>query len=148
MQTLLCVGSLKTAWAKEACAQYEGRLSVEVIEVPAGKHKDPKKQQDEESEALLSRLEKRSGQVWVLDETGQEYTSQTFSDELSLLKDQGLPVTFVLDGAYGLNDAVRARADRILALSRMTLPHELCRIVALEQIYRAEQILKGSGYHH
>lgn len=148
LHTLLAVGSLKTGWAQEGCKQYMGRLDIDLIEVPASKQKDPLKQQSEECEALLSRLEKIEGEVWVLDETGKEYTSEAFAEALTGLKDQGIPVTFVLGGAYGLNDAVRARADRLFALSTMTFPHELCRIVILEQIYRADQILKGSGYHH
>lgn len=148
LQTLLCIGSLKTPWAKDGCKQYIDRIDLEVIEVAASKQKDPLKQKEEECQALLSRLDKLEGQVWVLDETGKEYTSPHFSEELSTLKDQGMPVIFVLGGAYGLNDAVRARGDQLFGLSKMTLPHELCRIVILEQIYRADQILKGSRYHH
>lgn len=148
LQTLLTVGSVKTNWVREGCKQYSDRLDVDLIEVPAGKQKDPQKQEAEECEAILSRLEGVSGEVWALDETGKQFTSQAFSDELAGLRDRGIPVTLVLGGAYGLNDAVRARADRIIALSPMTFPHELCRIVILEQLYRANQIIKGSGYHH
>lgn len=148
LRTLLCVGSVKTGWVREGCKQYLDRSDVIVAEVPASKQKDSAKQEAEECEVLLSRLKEIDGQVWVLDETGKHCSSQVFSDALAELKDHGIPVTLVLGGAYGLNDAVRARADRIIALSEMTLPHELCRIVILEQLYRADQIMKGSGYHH
>lgn len=146
--TLLVVGSLKTSWAKTGCQQYIDRLRIDLVEVPASKQKDSAKQAEEESLALLGRLEKLRGAVWVLDERGEQMTSEVFANALSSLGDRGEPVVFVLGGAYGLSNAVRDRADRVFALSAMTLPHELCRIVALEQIYRAVQIEQGSGYHH
>jgi 23S rRNA (pseudouridine1915-N3)-methyltransferase len=57
-------------------------------------------------------------------------------------------VCFVVGGAYGLDNAVRERAARLISLSPMTLPHELARVLLLEQIYRAERILRNSPYHH
>jgi 23S rRNA (pseudouridine1915-N3)-methyltransferase len=146
--TLLAVGSVKTAWAKEGCEQYLGRIDIDVIEVPASKQKDEVKQKQEDSDALLKRLEKMQGQVWVLDETGQSFSSPDFSAALEKLGDIGEPVVFVLGGAFGLTDAVRQRGDKLLRLSDMVLPHELCRVVFLEQLYRAHQIQKGTGYHH
>ena len=88
------------------------------------------------------------GSIWTLDEVGKEMTSQEFADQLSSLKDSGESVIFVLGGAFGLDNRIRDRADHIIALSKMTLQHELCRIVFLEQLYRAMQIQQGSGYHH
>ena len=75
-------------------------------------------------------------------------TSEFFSQALEQMEDRGESVVFVLGGAYGLGDLVRQKADKILRLSDMVLPHELCRVVLLEQIYRAGQIQKGTGYHH
>ncbi len=150
--TLLSIGSLKFSWAKAACEEYAVRLlhslKIEIIELPASKAREPEKQREEESERIMDALEKRGGIVWVLDERGKEMTSQIFSKELQVVKDRGDAVTFVLGGAYGLNDAVRKKANRLLKLSAMTLPHELCRVVFLEQLYRAMEIQKGSGYHH
>lgn len=150
--TLLCIGTPKFSWAKEACSQYMERLQTgckfELVELPASKQKDSQKQMQEESEALLSKLEKLDGTVWVLDERGKQCTSQAFAGSLEGLKDSGQSVTFVLGGAYGLSDAVRDSADHLFALSSMTLPHDLARIFFLEQLYRAQQILKGTEYHH
>lgn len=150
--TLLCVGSLKFSWAKEACRDYADRLShslkLEIVELPAGKAREPSIQREEESERIIAALEKRGGMIWVLDERGKEMTSEAFAKELQVAKDRGEGMTFVLGGAYGLNDAVRKKANRLLRLSAMTLPHELCRVVFLEQLYRAGEIGKGSGYHH
>ncbi|MDD5041443.1 MAG: 23S rRNA (pseudouridine(1915)-N(3))-methyltransferase RlmH [Candidatus Peribacteraceae bacterium] len=150
--TLLCVGSLKFPWVRQGCEEFIGRLrhafTLDVMEVSASKQTDPAKQQAEESTRLLAALEKREGEVWVLDERGKAMTSVEFSVAIGKARDAGLSIIFVLGGAYGLTDAVRTRADRILTLSDMTFPHELCRLVFLEQLYRASEILKGSGYHH
>ena len=150
--TLLCIGSLKFTWAKAACEDYAGRLKhslkFEIVELPASKAREPERQREEESGRIIDALEKRGGLVWVLDERGKEMTSEGFAKELQVAKDSGDEVTFVLGGAYGLNDAVRKRANKLLRLSAMTLPHELCRVVFLEQLYRAGEIQKGSGYHH
>jgi 23S rRNA (pseudouridine1915-N3)-methyltransferase len=150
--TLLCIGSLKFSWAKEACRDFADRLGhsikIEILELPASKMREADKQREEESERIIAALEKRGGVAWVLDERGKEMTSQGFAKELQIAKDKGDAVTFVLGGAYGLNDAVRKKAHRLLRLSAMTLPHELCRVVFLEQLYRAGEIGKGSGYHH
>ncbi len=150
--TLLSIGSLKFSWATAACEDYIGRLKhslkFEIVELPAGKARDPEKQREEESERIITALEKRGGLVWVLDERGKEMTSEGFAKELQGAKDRGDAITFVLGGAYGLNDAVRKKANRLLRLSAMTLPHELCRVVFLEQLYRAQEIAKGTHYHH
>lgn len=146
--TLLAVGSVKTAWAKEGCEQYLGRIDIDVVEVSASKQKDEKKQKEEDSAALLKKLEKMKGEVWVLDETGTSMTSLTFAKTLEQCRDCSVPLIFVLGGAFGLTDDVRQRADKMLRLSDMVLPHELCRVVFLEQLYRAHQIQKGTGYHH
>ena len=119
-----------------------------MIEVPASKQKDPAKQSAEESASILARLKKLDGAVWVLDERGKDMTSVQFSGEIGKFEDRGESVIFILGGAYGLTDAVRGHADRVMRLSATTLPHELCRVVFLEQLYRALQIRKGTGYHH
>ena len=146
--TLLAVGSVKTAWAKEGCEQYLGRIDIDVIEVPASKQKDEVKQKQEDSDALLKKLEKMKGEVWVLDETGTQMTSLTFAKTLEQCRDCSVPLIFVLGGAFGLTDEVRSRGEKLLRLSDMVLPHELCRVVFLGQLYRAHQIQKGTGYHH
>lgn len=146
--SIITVGSLKTSWVKEGCAQYRKRLPLDIIEVPASKQKDPLKQAAEESATLLKRLEKMDGVIWVLDEHGETYTSPAFAQIIESAHDRGEKVIFVLGGAYGLSDTVKAMANRLIRLSDMVLPHELCRVVLLEQIYRAGQISKKTGYHH
>jgi 23S rRNA (pseudouridine1915-N3)-methyltransferase len=149
--TLLCVGSIKESWAKEACAFYFERLErvakFDVVELPASKEKDPEKQQRDESARLIDSANKIGGALFVLDEKGKGMTSDDFSKLVGVAKDQGMHLVFLLGGAYGLVDDVKHAGKRI-KLSDMTLPHELCRVVFFEQFYRATEILKGSGYHH
>lgn len=150
--SLVTVGSVKTSWIAEGSREYSTRIShdvsFEVIEISPSKQKDPAKQSAEESVAILKRLEKAEGEIWALDEKGQEMSSQKFADAIGGLMDQGIAITFVLGGAYGLGEDIRRRGNRIVRLSVMTFPHELCRLVILEQLYRALQIRKGTGYHH
>ena len=149
---LICIGKLKTSWTREGCQEYSKRLqpmmNLEITELPASKQKDPQKQKEEECASLLKALEKMNGKIWVLDEQGTEFTSEKFSKELGTLRDSGEHLILILGGAFGLTDEIRNKADRRIALSRMTLPHELCRVVLFEQLYRAVQIDRGSGYHH
>ncbi len=149
--TLLCIGAVKEAWAKDGCAQYLERLEraakLDVVELPPSKEKDPDKQQRDESARLIDSANKIGGALFVLDETGKGMTSAQFSVLIGAAKDQGTHLVFMLGGAYGLVDDVK-HAGKKIRLSDMTLPHELCRVVFLEQLYRATEILKGSGYHH
>jgi len=149
--TLLCVGSIKESWAREGCAFYLERLErvakFDVVELPPSKEKDPEKQKRDESARLIDSANNLGGALFVLDETGKGMTSDQFAQLVGMAKDQGTHLVFMLGGAYGLVDDVKHAGKRI-RLSDMTLPHELCRVVFLEQFYRATEILKGSGYHH
>ena len=150
--TLLTIGKLKESWAREAAEQYIQRLrpqvSFTVLELSPSRGKEGPAQQAEESDRLLKMLESMQGELWVLDETGKGMTSLEFAESLGKAKDMGTHIIFLLGGAYGFTDAVRKKAQRVVKLSDMTLPHELCRVLFLEQLYRACEINKGSGYHH
>lgn len=84
----------------------------------------------------------------MLDDCGKQFSSPEFAQWIGTQRDNGRKITFVLGGAYGLDDRIRSKAKLVLSLSRMTLPHELCKLVFLEQLYRVHTILAGSGYHH
>lgn len=150
--TLLAIGSLRESWAKDAAKLYRERLShamdLTVLELPPSRQPHSSGQIVEESERLLVSAGKQRGVLWVLDERGGQMTSGELAEELGKLRDRGEALTVILGGSYGLTDHVRAGAQRVLSLSAMTLPHELCRILFLEQLYRGTEILKGSGYHH
>jgi 23S rRNA (pseudouridine1915-N3)-methyltransferase len=87
---------------------------------------------------------RQSASYILLDERGRELSSPEFASVL-----EGRPeADFVLGGPYGVSEEVRARAADTIALSRMTLPHEMARLLLVEQLYRAMTILRGGGYHH
>jgi 23S rRNA (pseudouridine1915-N3)-methyltransferase len=150
--TLLCIGSLKVRWAAEACTEYADRIGhmakFDVRELPASKERDADRQRKDESARVLEALQKSDAEAWMLDEHGERHTSTEFSKMLSIARDAGKHLLFVLGGAYGLTSDVRVRCHGALRLSDMTLPHELCRVLFLEQVYRAGEIARGSGYHH
>ncbi|MEM9227249.1 MAG: 23S rRNA (pseudouridine(1915)-N(3))-methyltransferase RlmH [Verrucomicrobiota bacterium] len=95
-----------------------------------------------------SALEKNQSRVFALAEEGKLMTSEQLAQTVGQLRDSSTEATFIVGGAYGLSDAVKARADVLLSLSPLTLTHEMARVVLLEQLYRAFTILHGSGYHH
>ncbi|HVW66244.1 MAG TPA: 23S rRNA (pseudouridine(1915)-N(3))-methyltransferase RlmH [Candidatus Peribacteraceae bacterium] len=149
--TLVSIGHPKESWARDASAFYAERLKhaikFEVMDLPASRETDPVRQMEDESRRLLKFVADLDSDVWVLDERGSAMSSPAFAKVVAQARDAGRPMIFLLGGSYGLNDAVRS-AGRILRLSDMVLPHELCRVVFLEQLYRALEINRGSGYHH
>lgn len=135
---VLAAGKLREAWVREGCDEYLKRirrhLPVEVVEV-------------RDSASLAARVPERHRLV-ALDERGAEPSSEKLADHLAAWMGSGLPgVTFLLGDADGLPAPLLARADERLALSRLTLPHRLARLILLEQLYRALSIVRGEPYH-
>lgn len=150
--TLLTVGRLKSSWIAEGCLEYAERLrpsvKLTITEIPPSRQKDSFKQREEESEQILHALQKERGDVFLLDEQGEGMSSRQFSVFLSKASDMGIPLTFIIGGAYGVTNRVRDSARGSIRLSDMTLTHEMTRLFFFEQVYRAIEIKKGSGYHH
>ncbi len=84
----------------------------------------------------------------LLDERGKEMESKAFAKFVGGFEDRGEPITFVIGGPFGFEEATKKQARHTLRLSTMTLPHDLARIVLLEQLYRAFTILRGKTYHY
>lgn len=149
--TLVAVGKIRSTWISAGCSDYIRRLhattSLVIFELPPSKSPDPARQRDDESGRILEAARKLKGTLLVLDETGKSMTSKQFAAAMNDARDKGEHLVFLLGGAYGFNDTVR-KAGGCLKLSDMTLPHELARVCFLEQLYRAGEINKGSGYHH
>ncbi len=148
---MLAVGRDRSGLYAPAVEEYAKRLArylkFELVEVPeARKRAGTPQAKDEEGETLLARLGERE-RVVLLDERGDEETSAAFARRVEKWLARGQDVALVVGGSDGLADAVRARADETLALSRMTLAHRLARLVLVEQLYRAMTILRGEPYH-
>ncbi len=143
--TLLSVGKVKTSWIQQGCEIFSDRLDhyCDLTERVLGADDEKAERQK-----IFDALEKTNGVIVALDDKGKEFSSTEFASWIGKKRDNGEHITFVLGGAYGLDDRIRAKAALVLSLSRMTLPHELCKLVFLEQLYRAHAIVAGSGYHH
>lgn len=149
------VGKLGEDWQKEAVDIYVNRLKplspVEIIELPEGHggsaKPDPEKTRKTEEVSLLKGLPEDAFVV-ALDETGKQHPSPAFADRMEDWSNQGArTVTFLIGGSWGLSDGVRKRANAVLSLGKLTLPHALARIVLIEQLYRAAMIRSGKTYH-
>jgi 23S rRNA (pseudouridine1915-N3)-methyltransferase len=148
---VVAVGKDRSGLYAPAVEEYGGRIAryvrFELVEVSeARRHAGTPRAKDEEGESLLARLGARD-RVVVLDERGAEDTSEGFARRVGRWLERGQDVALVIGGADGLSDAVRARADETIALSRLTLAHRLARLVLVEQLYRAFTILRGERYH-
>jgi 23S rRNA (pseudouridine1915-N3)-methyltransferase len=109
--------------------------------------KPDKKIKREEAQALLSNLDKNTFLI-ALDPGGRELSSEELAERLGNWQDSGRRhISIVLGGALGLDEEVLARADLVISLSRMTFTHEMARLIIMEQLYRAFNIMTGSGYH-
>ncbi|GLC47927.1 hypothetical protein PLESTB_000040600 [Pleodorina starrii] len=107
----------------------------------------PEEQRVAEGQKVLKAIEGRD-YVVVLDERGQELSSEGLADLVAAAGDVNRPLVFCIGGPYGHSDAVRGRADRMVRLSSMVLNHQVALVVLLEQLYRACTILRGVPYHH
>ncbi len=136
--------------AKILGVDYEKRLartekvSVQLI---TSKETDAARRRTDESTKIQSTLTSRDF-VIVFDERGTRLTSEKFSHILEQATSNSMRVVCVVGGAYGISDAVRNHANVIISLSDMIFPHDLARILVLEQAYRARAITHGSKYHH
>lgn len=102
-----------------------------------------------ESRRMMEKINKTGGYVILFDERGEQLSSLDFARMLKRLLEEGIsPIIFVLGGPFGVSQELRENANRIISLSKMTFPHEIALILALEQVYRAFTIIKGESYHH
>ena len=140
---LLCVGRRARDPLLDAAEEYLERLSRYVkVDLVRVRDADLTRERD----ALLGRL-KPTDHVVVLDEAGEEHTTTTLAQRLQRLQTRGRDLVFILGGADGLHDDIRGRANETLSLSRLTLPHRLALVLLLEQLYRAQTLLRGERYH-
>lgn len=148
---LLAAGKMRNGALAEVCAEYVQRLQrfgpAEVKEVKASGRSDARGACEEECERLADALES-GDRVLVLDERGAQITSVQLAELLGKHERESTRrLVLVLGGAYGMTEEFKKRGQ-LLGLSKLTLPHELCRALAVEQLYRARTIQKGLPYHH
>lgn len=147
---LVCVGKLKEKYLKDACVEYSKRISgfgrIEIIEVQDEKDDRP----DTlfvEAERILKNL-RPSDYIVTMEIMGNMISSEQLADKMSKLAVRGISdMTFIIGSSNGLHEAVTKKADYKLSFSKMTFPHQLARVMLLEQIYRAYKINQGGKYH-
>lgn len=155
--TILCVGKMKEKFMRDAVNEYTKRLSryikLDVAEVADEKTPDHASSKEEElirekeGERLLRHI-KGDDHVVALAISGTQYDSVAFARRLDGFGLCGKSrVVFVIGGSLGLSEQVLARADEELSFSKMTFPHQLMRVILLEQIYRGYRIIRGEPYH-
>jgi len=152
---LLLVGKIDASWLRSAVEIYEERLSHYVsyqrLEIPELKSVSGLTQQQikEKEGELVRKLVKPVDTVVLLDERGTEHTSESFARYIEKQTISGTrTLIFIIGGAYGFPTELYKRANGMISLSKMTFPHQMVRLVFLEQLYRAHTIIKGEPYHH
>lgn len=153
--TLLQIGKMQSKIFAKAFDDYFARLKhyvpfecVELPDLKSSKSLTTEQQKVKEGEMLLAQFAP-SDKVVLLDERGTEHTSREFAGWLEREMAGGARrLVFVVGGPYGFSEAVYARANGKISLSRMTLTHEMVRLFFIEQIYRAMTILRNEPYHH
>ena len=150
MIKIICVGKIKEAFYREAIIEYQKRLSkytkLEVIELP-----DVTTSNIEENirkEAIM--IQKYIGPrdyVITLEIEGTQVSSETFAQKIDSIYQTNSTITFIIGGSYGLSQNIKQMSNWSLSFSKMTFPHQLFRIVLLEQIYRAYKINHHESYH-
>lgn len=147
---VLAVGKKHEAWVADGIARYEQRLRKPFDlswQLLPHSSREGDAARSEESERILAKLD-RDAFVVVLDERGRNVDSPELAKRLRGALEASRPVTVVIGGAYGVTDQVRQRADFVWSLSALVFPHQLVRLILTEQVYRAQEIVAGRGYHH
>lgn len=161
---ILCVGKVKESFYRDAIDEYKKRLSryadLSIVEVQDEKTPDRASDAEEleikrkEGERLLKYLQTSTGNVSgkayivTLEINGKELGSVQLADKIEQLGISGVSrIQFVIGGSLGLSDEIISKADMHLSFSKMTFPHQLMRVILLEQIYRSYRIISGEPYH-
>ena len=150
MIKIICVGSIKEKYFKDAIEEYSKRLSkytkLEIIEVKDYSINEIDKCLKLEEEEILKHI-KEKDYVITLEIEGNILTSEELAKKIDITLQNNPNIDFIIGGSYGLSDNIKNLANYKLSFSKMTFPHQLFRIILLEQIYRSFKILNNETYH-
>nr|MBP3598346.1 23S rRNA (pseudouridine(1915)-N(3))-methyltransferase RlmH [Eubacterium sp.] len=155
--TILCVGKIKERFMRDAISEYQKRLTryvkLDIVEVPDEKTPDHASEKEEvqirqrEGEKIFRHI-KNDDYVIALAIDGKQCDSVSFAEKIEQYGITGKSnVVYVIGGSLGLSETVLNRADEKISFSKMTFPHQLMRVILMEQIYRAYRIIKKEPYH-
>jgi len=150
MLRIITVGSIKEKYLKEAIEEYKKRLSkytnLEIVELKDEGKVEEDKAKDLEGEKILNKINDKD-YVITLEIEGKELTSIELANKINKVLIENSNITFIIGGSYGLSNRIIERSNYHLSFSKMTFPHQLFRVLLLEQIYRAYKIINNEKYH-
>lgn len=150
MIKIITVGGVKEKYLKDAIEEYKKRLtkytSIEIIEIKDEGLLPPIQAMEKEGEKIKKHLSEKD-YIITMEIAGKEITSEEFSRKLEEIMLISSNITFIIGGSYGLAESVKEQAKYHLSFSKLTFPHQLFRVLLLEQIYRAFKIMKNESYH-
>ena len=150
MIKIICVGKLKENYWRDASQEYLKRLTkysnIKLIEIPDCSIDDPVVSLNKEKDLILKHI-KPNEYLILLDVKSKQYSSENFSNKLNSIILQNSNITFLIGGSYGIHQEIKDLASLKISFSEMTFPHQLFRVMFLEQLYRAYKILNNEKYH-
>ena len=154
--TLICLGRLKEKYLKDACDEYKKRLSryanFETVELEPVRLPEKPSQSEintallKEAEIIIKKIPQNSD-IYTLCVEGKPLSSEKFAENIEFSQNTGKNIVFIIGSSYGLSEKIKALSRVRLSFSQMTFPHQLFRVMLLEQIYRAFKINEGGTYH-
>ena len=149
MIKIICVGKIKEKYLEDAIKEYEKRISkytkLEIIEVKDESF-DEVKTLITERDSILKYVSDKDF-IITMEIDGNEIDSVTFANKLDSIQSNNSNITFIIGGSYGLHPDIKALSNYKLSFSKMTFPHQLFRVMLLEQIYRCYRIINNESYH-
>ncbi|MBP3461693.1 MAG: 23S rRNA (pseudouridine(1915)-N(3))-methyltransferase RlmH [Bacilli bacterium] len=150
MIKIICVGKIKEKFFRESIEEYQKRISkytkLEILEVADINNSNMNIILEKEKELILSKISDKD-YVITLEIEGKELSSIELSKKIDNVLITNSNITFIIGGSYGLHEEVKKRSNYKLSFSKLTFPHQLFRIMLLEQIYRSYKILNNETYH-
>ena len=149
MIKIICVGKIKEKYLKEAIFDYQKRISkytkLELIELPDYDF-DIKKTLSKEKDNILKVIKPNDYNI-LLDLDGKSFTSLEFAFKLENLREKYPNINFIIGGSFGVDTAIKEKCQERISFSKLTFPHQLFRVIFLEQIYRSFKIINNEEYH-
>lgn len=149
MIKIICSGKIKENYLKDAIVEYSKRISkydkLEIIELPDYDY-DLKKTLQKEKENVIKNINLKDYNI-LLDLNGKSYTSLELADKLDKVRITNSNITFIIGGSYGVDEEIKKIVNERISFSKLTFPHQLFRVILLEQIYRCFKIINHEEYH-
>ena len=150
MIKIITIGSIKEQYLRDAIEEYKKRISrytnLEIIELKDEGLVEKDKSINLEAEKIEKYIDPKD-YIITLEIEGKEYTSEEFAEKIRTIQIENSHITFIIGGSYGLSQSIKDKAKMHLSFSKMTFPHQLFRVILLEQIYRAFKIINNESYH-